>query len=126
MGGVIQIAQNFQPMLAFIISLTTVLGIFTGIINKIFNKRLKPIVDRLDKSDKENLEDKMQQWRFECVTFASNLRKGTKYSIYEFQAIFVFADKYEQAVERLEIKNNLFSEELSFIKKKYAELTEEK
>lgn len=113
-----------KNILGIVISLSTVFGIFTGIINKMFNKKLKPIEDKIDATEKENLEDKMQQWRFECVTFASNLRKGTAYSIYEFQAIFVFADKYEDAVKRLNITNNLFEEELLFIKKKYKELTE--
>lgn len=116
--------DTIKNVFTIIISLSTVFGIFTGIINKIFNKKLKPIEDKIDANEKENLDDKMQQWRFECVTFASNLRKGVQYSIYEFQAIFVFADKYEDAVKRLGVTNNLFEEELLFIKKKYQELTE--
>lgn len=116
--------DTIKNVLTIIISLSTVFGIFTGIINKAFSKKLKPIEDKIDANEKENLDDKMQQWRFECVTFASNLRKGVQYSIYEFQTIFVFADKYEDAVKRLGITNNLFEEELLFIKKKYQELTE--
>lgn len=115
-----------KNVLGLVISVSSVLGIFTGIINKSFSKRLKPIEDRMDAVEKENLDDKMQQWRFECVTFASNLRKGIPYSVYEFQAIFAFADKYEQAVKKLNVPNNLFEEELAFIKKKYQELTEGK
>lgn len=118
--------DTIKNVLTIIISLSTVFGIFTGIINKAFSKKLKPIEDKIDANEKENLDDKMQQWRFECVTFASNLRKGVQYSIYEFQTIFVFADKYEDAVKRLGITNNLFEEELLFIKKKYQELTEKK
>ena len=117
------IAKN---VLGLIISGSTVLGIFTGIVNKVIAKKIQPISDKIDKNERENLEHKMQQWRFECVTFASNLRKGVPFSIYEFQAIFVFADKYEQAVKKLDLTNNLFEEELTYIRKKYQELTEGK
>lgn len=115
-----------KEVLGLIISLSTVFGIFTGIINKSFSKKLKPIENKIDANERETLENNMQQWRFECVTFASNLRKGIPFSIYEFQAIFVFADKYEQAVKKLDLTNNLFEEELLFIRKKYQELTEKK
>ena len=118
--------ETLKSALSLIISISTVLGIFTGIINKSFSKRLKPIEDKIDKNEREVLENNMQQWRFQCVTFASDLRKGIPFSIYEFQAIFVFADKYEQAVKKLDLTNNLFEEELTFIRKKYQELTEGK
>lgn len=118
--------ELIKSILGLIVSLSTVFGIFTGIINRSFTKRIKPLENKIDANEREALENNMQQWRFQCVTFASDLRKGIPFSIYEFQAIFVFADKYEQAVKKLDLTNNLFEEELTYIKKRYQELTEGK
>lgn len=119
MGSTIKVVQTIQTIFAFIISLTTVLGIFTAIINKSFAKKLKPIEDRMDKETAKALEKSMLMWRFEIVTFASELHNGAKKSTYEFDAIFTFIDEYSKAVKQLNIKNSLFEAEEEFIRETY-------
>jgi len=114
--------ESIQQILGLIVSLSTVLGIFTGIINRTFNKKLKPLEDKLDKHEKEDLQNRMSQLRFQVVSFASDLRKGITKTKYEFEAIFKFIDDYEAIIETLQINNNLFAEEVLYIKECYHEL----
>lgn len=106
---------TIQQILTLVISLSTVFGIFTGIINWLFNKKLDPI-------NKENLKHQMETWRYTVVSFASDLHNGTSKTKFEFEAIFVFIDNYEDAIERLKLKNTVFEEEVLYIKEKYHEL----
>jgi hypothetical protein len=105
-----------------IISVSTVLGIFTKIVNNLFSQKLKPLEDKIDKNERTTLENDMDEWRFQCVSFASDLHNDIPKTIYEYQILFKIADKYEQAVETLDIKNGLFEEEMIFIRASYQEL----
>ena len=40
--------DTVQGVLGIIISMSTVLGVFTGIINKLFSHKLKPIENKID------------------------------------------------------------------------------
>lgn len=104
-----------QQILTLIISLSTVFGIFTGVINWLFNKKLDPIKN-------ENLRNQMETWRYTVVSFASDLHNGIIKTKFEYEAIFVFIDNYEDAIERLKVKNTVFEEEVIYIKEKYHEL----
>lgn len=114
--------DTVQSILGIIISMSTVLGVFTGIVNKLFASKLKPLEDKIDYNEKKSTENDMDEWRYQCVSFASDLHKKISKTVYEFEIIFKLADKYEQAVEELGIKNNLFDEELLYIKEEYRKL----
>lgn len=114
--------DTVQGVLGIIISMSTVLGVFTGIINRLFSHKLKPIENKIDVNEKKSMENDMDEWRYQCVSFASDLHKKISKTVYEFEIIFKLADKYEQAVEELGIKNNLFDEELLYIKEEYRKL----
>ncbi len=114
--------DSIQSIFGLIISLSTVLGIFSAIINKTFDKKLKPLEDKIDKNERLSIENDMDEWRYQCVSFASDLHKNIPKTIYEFEIIFKLCDKYEAAVEVLGVKNNLFTEELAFIKEEYHKL----
>lgn len=114
--------DTVQSVLGIIISMSTVLGVFTGIVNKLFASKLKPLEDKIDYNEKKSMENDMDEWRYQCVSFSSDLHKKISKTVYEFEIIFKLADKYEQAVEELGIKNNLFDEELLYIKEEYRKL----
>ena len=114
--------DTIKELGGLIITISSVLGIFTGIINKVFTKKLKPIEDKIEKHRLANLRADMEEWRYQVVSFASDLRKGIPKSRFEYEAIFVFMDEYEEAVEELNINNGLFQIESQYIKKCYNEL----
>lgn len=113
-----------QNALGIIISVTSVLGIFTGIINKLFNNKLKPIQDRMHNMEENNLRENLQQYRHSVVCFASELRKGEKKTRFEYESILAFINLYEQGVEKLKIHNGLFEEEVHYIIDEYRKLEE--
>ena len=114
--------QDLKDILGLIISISSVLGIFTGIVNKLFNNKLKPINEKIDKNHIASLTEDMRMARYQVVRFASELRRGVPKSRFEFEAIAEFADSYEKAVAELGIQNSFFVEEEIYIKQKYHEL----
>lgn len=118
--------QDLKDVLSLIISLSTVLGIFTGIVNKLFNNKLKPIEQKIEKNRRTSMTEDMRMARYQVVKFASELRRGVPKSRYEFEAIAEFADSYEKAVTELGVKNSFFVEEEVYIKQKYHELYDNK
>lgn len=113
---------NVQNTLGIIISITSVLGIFTGIVNKLFSVKLKPITDRIDNMEEDNLRENLQQYRHSVVCFASELRKGEQKTRFEFDSILSFINLYESGVEKLGIHNGLFEEEVHYIREEYRKL----
>lgn len=118
--------DSIKNILAIIISMSTVIGIFSKIVSGTFSKKLKPLEDKIEKHRLTSLRADMEEWRYHIVAFASELRKGVHKSRFEYEAIFVFIDEYEKAVEELHITNGLFEVESQFIKKKYNESTTKK
>ena len=114
--------QEIKDILTFIISLSSVLGIFTGIVNKLFNNKLRPINEKIDKNHAASVREDMRMARYQVVRFASELRRGVPKSRFEFEAVAEFADSYEKAVKELGIQNSFFVEEEIYIKQKYHEL----
>ena len=121
-GGLIVNIQDVRDILGLIISLSSVLGIFTGIVNKLFNKKLEPINEKIDRNHEASLKEDMRMARYNVVKFASELRRGVEKTRYEFEAVAELADTYEKAVSELGIKNSFFEEEEIYIKQKYHEL----
>lgn len=114
--------EGLKDILGLIISLSTVLGIFTGIVNKLFNNKLKPINDKIEKNHRASVREDMRMARYQVVKFASELRRGVEKTRYEFEAVAELADTYEKAVAELGVKNSFFEEEELYIKQKYHEL----
>ena len=102
------------------------LGIFTGIINRMFNKRLQPLENRIEQGEKNSMKHDMSQLRFTIVSFANDLRNGMIKSKPQFDAIFSFMDEYEEMIEQLHIKNGLFKEEEIYIREQYHKLIDNK
>lgn len=113
---------NIKNTLEIIITITSVLGIFTGIVNKLFSTKLKPIRDRIDNMEVDNLRENLQQYRHSVVCFASELRKGEKKTRFEFDSILAFINLYESGVKKLGIHNGLFEEEVHYIIEEYRKL----
>lgn len=113
---------TLKEILGLIISLSTVFGIFTGIINKMFSKKLKPIEDRIDKEHEDSIKKDMSQLRYTVVSFASDLHNGVPKTRFEFDAIFQFISEYESIIKQLNIKNGLFEEEVHYIREQYHKL----
>lgn len=116
------IIKDISSILGLILSVASVLGIFTGIVNKIFSKKLKPLEERLLADEKENTRNQMNNLRYRVVSFANDLHIGRKHSRYEFEIIFTFIDEYEKIVEKLGVNNNYFTEECRYITEQYREL----
>lgn len=62
------------------------------------------------------------QFRFNIVTFASDLHKGVPKTRDEYLSIFEQIDVYKEICEKYNIKNHLFEEEMIFIDKCYNNL----
>lgn len=114
--------ELLKTILSIIISLSTVLTIFTGIVNTMFSKKLKPIEDKIERNRLDSIQEDMRMARYQVVKFASELRAGVKKTRYEFEAVAEFANSYEKAVEELGVKNNFFTAEEEYIKECYHEL----
>jgi len=115
-----------KEILGLIVSLSTVFGIFTGIINKSFAKRLKPLENRMDQSEKNSMKHDLGQLRYLIVSFSNDLRNGVPKSRFQYDAVFSFIDEYESMIEELHIKNGLFHEEKIFIQEQYHKLMNDK
>ena len=126
MGGAVKVAQNVQTFLALFISLTTVLGIFTAIINKCFTKKLKPIEDKINATEKDGLKRDMMIVRSNVINAAADLHRGVELTNYQYDFVSDCMNMYEDYVKRLKITNNLFTSEEEYIKEKYKEFNDKK
>lgn len=118
--------QDVKDIMGLIISLSSVLGIFTGIVNKLFSNKLKPLENKIEENEREGLKRDMMIMRSEVISFAANLHSGQKATRYQFEYIFDCMDLYEGYVNKLGLTNNLFTSEERYIKQKYQEFIEEK
>ena len=91
-----------------------------------FNKKLKPLEDKIDKEHDDNIKHDMGQLRYLVVSFANDLRNGVPKSKFQFDAIFSFMDEYEEMIDHLHIKNGLFHEEEIYIREQYHKLIDKR
>lgn len=120
-----EVVKDISTILGLIISISSVLGIFTAIVNKSFAKKLKPIENRLSQDEQESMRNQMNNLRYRVVTFANDLHRGIEHSRYEYSIIFQFVNDYEECIEKLGLTNHLFDEEVAFIEKCYRELNKD-
>lgn len=95
-----------------ITALTIIVTTITAIWNKLLNKKLNPLMSKIDNNEKDNL-------RYKILSFANSLRNGNKHTRQEFETIFFFYDKYETIINELKQKNGYLEEEMEFIKNCY-------
>lgn len=110
---------TIKEVLGLIISLSTVFGIFTGIINKMLTRKLKPIEDRIDRTEREGLKRDMMMVRSQIIGEAANLHRGIELTKEQYDYLFDCMDMYEDYVKKLNITNNLFTSEEDYIKENY-------
>ena len=96
----------------YIGALGTITTAVTLTLNKLLNKKLDPISNKIDNNEKDRL-------RYEILTFANSLRNGNKHTRQEFETIFYFYDKYEEIISQLKLKNGYLEEEMKFVKESY-------
>ena len=111
--------EIIKNILGLIISISSVLGIFTGIINKSFSKRLKPIEDKIDANEREAMKRDMNVARAAVINLAADLHRGIEPTKFQFDYAFDCMDMYEKYIKELNIPNNLFSSEEDYIKSCY-------
>lgn len=95
----------------FISAIVIVIGATTKVVDKTFDKKLRPLTNR----------DRMQL-RFEIVSFASELHKGIPHTRDEYLAIFELIDEYKEICKQLQIENHVFEEECQYIDKCFQSL----
>ena len=117
--------ENIKAILSIIISISTVLGIFTGIINKLFSNKLQPIESKIEQNRVQSIRGDMALNRYQVVRFASELHRGIPKTRYEFESIADICNAYEKEVEELGVTNNFFTAEEEFIKECYRKLCDE-
>ena len=117
--------ENIKAILSIVISVSTVLGIFTGIINKLFSNKLQPIESKIEQNRVQSIRGDMALNRYQVVRFASELHRGIPKTRYEFESIADICNAYEKEVEELGVTNNFFTAEEEFIKECYRKLCDE-
>lgn len=103
--------SNIQVLVGSLISMSTLLGILAGILNKMLDKKLKGLY-----------HDNRSQYRYLIVDFAGDLHNGISKTREEFQSILDIFGRYEKLVEKLDVKNHYVDSEIEYIKYKKKEL----
>ena len=103
--------SNIQVLVGLLISMSTLLGILAGVLNKMLDKKLIGLY-----------HDNRRQYRYLIVDFAGDLHNGVPKTREEFQTILDIFGRYEVLVEKLHVKNHYADSEIAYIKEKYKEL----
>jgi hypothetical protein len=100
----------------------TAIGTIIGAINKILDNKLKTVYKVIDEHE-ETIDDRdRKKIRFQIVSFSASLHHGEKHTREEFEAIFELINIYENIINKRNLTNNYFEEELKYIKKSYESL----
>lgn len=83
---------------------------------------------KVDISDiKESSDHKeMQRLRYECLCFASDLRKGDAKTRQEYEEIFRMEDTYNASIDKYNIENGFMHEEMLYVHNQYRSLLNKK
>lgn len=86
-------------------------------------KSMKHSTDVQFKEIKENSDKKeMQRLRYECLRFASDLRKCEPKTRQEYEEIFRMEDSYNSLIEKYNIENGFMHEEMLYVHNQYRSL----
>ena len=79
---------------------------------------------KVDISDIKESSDRkeMQRLRYECLCFASDLRKGDAKTRQEYEEIFRMEDSYNSLIDKYNIENGFMHEEMLFVHNQYRSL----
>ena len=80
------------------------------------------IFDIKESSDRKE----MQRLRYECLCFASDLRKGDAKTRQEYEEIFRMEDTYNALIEKYYIENGFMHEEMLYVHNQYRSLLNKK
>lgn len=104
-----------------------------SIMGKYVNKTMQPffnevhtslnnITEQINEIKDENDRREIQRLRYECLKFASEIRKGVQKTRSEYEEIFRMEEDYDILVKKHSIKNGFMIEEMKYIHSKYREL----
>lgn len=130
---VITIGGVFGSIGSIIACIKTIKSISNDGINKKINKVVSPMlkdikgsVDNINiqilESKKESDKREMQRLRYECLCFASDLRKGIAKTRQEYEEIFRMEDSYYTLINLYKIPNGYMHEEMAYVHKQYQSL----
>lgn len=85
---------------------------------------IKSLNKHIDDIKKESDNHLMQSLRYECLCFASDLRKGIPKTRQEYEEIFRMESNYEDLIKKYKIKNGYMEEEMKYIHRQYKSLKE--
>lgn len=135
--------MNFQMLISFggicsaigaiIACVKTIRSISNNGIDKRINKTISPmltdikssidnITEQISESKKESDEREMQKLRYECLCFASDLRKGIPKTRQEYEEIFRMEDSYNKLIDKYKVLNGYMHEEMLYVHKQYQAL----
>lgn len=83
---------------------------------------------KVDISDIKESSDRkeMQRLRYECLCFASDLRKGDAKTRQEYEEIFRMEDSYNSLIDKYNIENGFMHEEMFYVHNQYRSLLNKK
>ena len=108
----------FLNIAAYVTACTTIIATM----NKLIDKKLDKVYKQMDMYEAKKDDRDRKKIRLQIVSFASSLHRGEKHTREEFEAIFELINIYEEIIEKRQLKNNYFEEELLFIQKCYENL----
>lgn len=100
-------------------------------------KQVKPQFDTLQQSFRDGISviendirdlkecndrNEMQRLRYECLCFASDIRKGEAKTRQEYEEVFRMEDAYERLTKQYNVRNGYMLEEMSYVHKQYQSL----
>ena len=89
---------------------------------KSINDNLNTIQEDLKNVSIDNDKREMQRLRYECLRFASEVRKGEAKTRQEYEEIFRMEENYDYMIDKYEIKNGFMEEEMRYVHEQYRKL----
>lgn len=98
-------------------------------INKIIDPHFKDVHKSLDSIQEQineirdtNDKRELQRLRYECLCFASDVRKGVKKTPREYEEIFRMEETYETLIKKYDIHNGFMVEEMRYVHEQYRKI----
>ena len=86
--------------------------------------KLDGVIIKIDNIEKDVIENEKDRIRWEILDFANTCRNGRQHTRDEFQHIIDLNIKYKKLLEKTKDENGVFSIEMKYIEKIYAERLE--
>lgn len=89
---------------------------------KIIKDSIDDLHREINENKKDSDEDKMQRLRYDCLCFASDIRKGVPKTRQEYEEIFRMETEYDRLITKYDIKNGYMEEEMLYVHNQYRSL----